>query len=58
MYRLKKKKKKGLCSEMIPVQFNHSAVSDSLGTHGLKHAGLPCPSSTPRACSNACQSCR
>ena len=28
----------------------------SLPTHGLQHASLPCPSPTPRACSNACPS--
>ena len=35
------------------VQFSHSAVSDSLQPHGLQHARLPCPSPTPRACSNS-----
>jgi len=29
-------------------------MSDSLRPHGLQHARLPCPSSTPRACSNSC----
>ena len=29
-------------------------MSDSLQTHGLQHARLPCPSPTPRACSNSC----
>ena len=33
------------------VQFNHSVMSNSL--HGLQHARLPCPSPTPRACSNS-----
>ena len=28
-------------------------MSDSLGPHGLQHARLPCPSLTPRACSNS-----
>ena len=35
-------------------QFSHSAVSDYLWPHGLKHAKLPCPSPTPGACSNSC----
>ena len=35
-------------------QFSHSVVSDSLRLHGLQHARLPCPSPTPRACSNSC----
>ena len=39
------------------VQFRHSVVSDSLWPHGLQHARLPCPSPTPRACSNSCPSC-
>ena len=29
-------------------------MSDSLRPHGLQHTRLPCPSSTPRACSNSC----
>ena len=36
------------------VQFSYSVVSDSLQPHGLQHARLPCPSPTPRACSNSC----
>ena len=31
-----------------------SVISNSLRPHGLQHARLPCPSSTPRACSNSC----
>ena len=38
------------------VQFRHSVVSNSLQPHGLQHARLPCPSPTPRACSNSCPS--
>ena len=37
-------------------QFSRSVVSDSLGSHGLQHTRLPCPSPTPRACSNSCSS--
>ena len=29
-------------------------MSDSLWLHGLQHARLPCPSPSPRACSNSC----
>ena len=29
-------------------------MSDSLWPHGLQQARLPCPSPTPRACSNSC----
>ena len=36
-------------------QFSHS-VSDSLWPHGLQHTRLPCPSPTPRACSNSSSS--
>jgi len=39
-------------------QFSHSVASDSLRPHGLQHARLPCPSPTPRACSNSCPSSR
>ena len=41
----------------VPVQFSqfsHSVMSDSLWPHGLQHARLPCPSTTPRTCSNSC----
>ena len=31
-------------------------MSDSLQPHGRQHARLPCPSPTPRACSNSCPS--
>ena len=34
--------------------FNHSVVSNSLRLHGLQHIRLPCPSSSPRVCSNSC----
>ena len=34
--------------------FSCSVVSDSLRPHGLQHAGLRCPSPSPRACSNSC----
>jgi len=36
------------------VLFNHSVVSDSLQPHGLHYTRLPCPSLSPRACSNSC----
>ena len=42
---------------IIPsVQFSCSVMSDSLRLHGLQYARLPCPSPTPRACSNSCPS--
>ena len=34
--------------------FRHSAVSDSLQPHGLQHPRPPCPSPSPRVCSNLC----
>ena len=34
-------------------QFSHSVVSESLRPHELQHTRLPCPSPTPRACSNS-----
>ena len=35
------------------VQFSHSVVSNCLWPYGLEHTRLPCPSSTPGACSNS-----
>ena len=34
--------------------FSCSVMSDPLQPHGLQHARLPCPSPSPRACSNSC----
>ena len=34
--------------------FSRSFVSDSLRPYGLQHARLPCPSPSPRTCSNSC----
>ena len=36
------------------VHFIHSVLSDFLQSHELQHARLPCPSPTPRGCSNSC----
>ena len=36
------------------IQFSLSVVPNSLQLHGLQHARFPCPSATPRACSNSC----
>ena len=36
------------------VQLSHSGMSNSLQLHGLQHTRPPCPSPTPRACSNSC----
>ena len=33
---------------------SHSVVSDSLWPHELQHTRLPCPSLSPRVCSNSC----
>ena len=35
------------------IQFSHSVVTNSLWPCGLQLARLPCPSPTPRACSNS-----
>ena len=40
------------------VQFIHSVLSNSLRPHGLQHTRVPCPSSTPGACSSSCPSSR
>ena len=34
--------------------FSHSVMSNSLWPHGLQCTRLPCPSPSPRACSNLC----
>ena len=42
----------------MTFQFSCSVVSNSLRPHGLQHTRPPCPSPTPRACSNSCPSSR
>ena len=36
--------------------FSRSFTSDCLQLHGLQYARIPCPSPSPRACSNSCLS--
>ena len=36
------------------IHLSGAVVSNSLQPHGLKHARLPSPSPTPRACSSSC----
>ena len=44
-----------LSSELgLLLLFSCSVMSDSLLLHGLQHARLPCPSPSPRVCSNSC----
>ena len=38
----------------IYLLFSCSVMSDSLRPRGLQHARLPCPSPSPRVCSNSC----
>ena len=40
-------------NEFLLLSFSRSVVSDSLQPHGLQHTRLPCPSPSPRACSNS-----
>ena len=40
--------------EWVLLLFSCSAMSDSLQPHGLQHTRLPCPSLSPRVCSNLC----
>ena len=52
---------KYICTQVVQILyyfiilfFSHSVMSDSLWTHGLQHARLPCPSPSLRTCSNSC----
>ena len=38
----------------LSVQSSRSVMSDSLRLHGLQDTGFPCPTPTPRGCSNSC----
>ena len=49
----------GVLSPLWGMTFQFCSVAKSyltLWPHGLQHAQLPCPSSTPGACSNSCPS--
>ena len=46
--------RKKISSFVSSVQFSRSVMSDSLQPHRLHHARPPCPTATPRACSNSC----
>ena len=53
----------GTLHPLLALQLQFSSVqslsrSHSLRPHGLQHTRLPCPSPTPRACSNSCPSSR
>ena len=39
---------------LFNLLYSHSVMSDSFKPHGLQHPRLPCPSLSPRACSNSC----
>ena len=41
-------------SSMQKQLFSLQVMSDSLRPHGLQYARLPCPSLSPRVCSNSC----
>ena len=47
-----------MISVSFSVQFSCSVMSDFLQSHELQQNRLPCPSPTPRACSNSCPSSR
>jgi len=42
--------------KLRPAQFSRSAVTNSLQSHGLQHAKLPCPTPTPGAYLKSCPS--
>ena len=41
-------------ADLALLLFSRSVVSDSLWPQGLQHSMLPCPSPSPRVCSNSC----
>ena len=44
----------GIFRQGSVLLFSHLVVSNSLWPHGLHHTKLPCPSPSPRVCSNSC----
>ena len=54
MSNIYKSTENGMWIPLYPLLLcSHSVVSDSLWPHGLQHSRLPCPSTTPGACSNS-----
>ena len=48
-----------LILKIVALLFSHSVMSDSLWPHEQQqHTRLPCPSLSPRVCSNSCPSSR
>ena len=45
-----------IVNRLLLLLFSYSVVFDSLPPQGLQHTKLPCPSPSPRACSNSCPS--
>ena len=43
-----------LAAIKVDNQVSHLVMSNYLRPHGLQHTRLPCPTPTPRACSNLC----
>ena len=43
-----------ICGVSLLLFFSHSVMFDSLRSHGLQHARLPCPSLSLGVCSNSC----
>ena len=43
-----------LCFTTVVSLFSHSLMSNSFRAHGLQDTRLPCPSISPRVCSNSC----
>ena len=40
--------------QLLLLLFAHQVVSNYSRPHGLQHSRLPCPSPSPRVCSNSC----
>ena len=43
-----------LSNDNLLLLFSHWVLFNNLWPHGLQHTRLPCPSPSPRACSNSC----
>ena len=55
LWKIKLETNKGLYRQVDvvnPLLFSQQVLSDSLWPHGLQRASLPCPSLSPRVCSN------
>ena len=47
-----------ITESLLFLLFSREAMSNALQPHGMQHARFPCPSISPKVCSNSCPLCQ